>query len=322
MDDLKLFIPIAKVDAAKRLVYGVVTAEVEDSIGEICDYASTKPFYENWSSDFARVTGGKSLGNLRSMHHAGVASGKLTAIEYNDDTKQIEICAKVVDDAEWLKVETGVYTGFSQGGRYVQRWIDQAGKSRYTADPSEVSLVDKPCLFEAAFAVVKADSSLELRKFKPRETFENFDQISIAPQKPRTLTDIVGELRAILEDIPDDLPKLLKSTFAAPASATSGLQDYDIEGEGHRRDSAARRRQRRRRKRQALDGVRKFFTERSDKCQKLLAELRESLAEIAAQPLQMGTSSVSKNFHIDGAQPDVFDAGKLADELERRNREA
>ncbi len=110
---LRLDIPITKVDAARRLVYGLATAETADRAGEICDYASTKPFYEKWSRAIAASTGGKSYGNLRAMH-GQVAAGKVTALTFNDEAKQIEICAKVVDDAEWSKVAEGVYTGFSQ----------------------------------------------------------------------------------------------------------------------------------------------------------------------------------------------------------------
>ena len=163
MDCLSLFIPITKVDASRRLVYGVATAECEDRAGEICDYASTKPLYEKWSSDIQKATEGKSLGNLRAMH-GKVAAGKITAISFNDDAKLIEICAKVVDDAEWQKVCEGVYTGFSQGGSYVKRWRDEEGLQRYTADPSEISLVDLPCLSRATFQMIKADGeTLELR---------------------------------------------------------------------------------------------------------------------------------------------------------------
>ncbi len=169
MDELKLFIPITKVDAAQRLVYGVATAEKPDVSGEVCDYASTKPYYEKWSGDIAKVTEGKSFGNLRAMH-GNVAAGKLTSINFNDDARQIEICGKVVDDAEWAKVEEGVYTGFSQGGKYIKRWKDEAGLQRYTAEPIEVSLVDLPCLPDATFSVIKADGSTELRKFKPAES--------------------------------------------------------------------------------------------------------------------------------------------------------
>jgi hypothetical protein len=167
MDDMKIFVPITKIDAAQRLVYGVVTAEAPDVSGEVCDYASTKPLYQKWSQNFASASGGKSVGNLRAMH-GNVAAGKLVEIAFNDAAKRIEICGKVVDDAEWQKVEEGVYTGFSQGGRYLKRWPDPDAPdlTRYTAEPLEVSLVDHPCLPEATFAVIKADGSTELRKFK------------------------------------------------------------------------------------------------------------------------------------------------------------
>lgn len=162
---LRLDIPITKVDAARRLVTGVATAEVADRAGEICDYATTKPLYEKWSETIAKSSGGKSFGNLRAMH-GKVAAGKVTAIGFNDAARQIEIVAKVVDDAEWQKVEEGVYTGFSQGGSYAERWTDASGATRYTADPHEISLVDLPCLAEARFEMVKVDGSHEWRRFK------------------------------------------------------------------------------------------------------------------------------------------------------------
>ena len=165
---LRLDIPITKVDAAKRLVFGLATAEVADRAGEICDYASTKPMYEKWSEQIATSSGGKSFGNLRAMH-GQVAAGKVTEIAFNDEAKQIEICAKVVDDVEWTKVEEGVYTGFSQGGTYARRWTDELGSKRYTADPHEISLVDLPCLAEARFEMVKADGSHEWRAFKAED---------------------------------------------------------------------------------------------------------------------------------------------------------
>ncbi len=74
MDDMNIFVPITKIDAGKRLVYGVVTAEAPDVSGEVCDYASTKPLYQKWSQSFAGATNGKSFGNLRAMH-GNVAAG-------------------------------------------------------------------------------------------------------------------------------------------------------------------------------------------------------------------------------------------------------
>jgi hypothetical protein len=171
MDDMKLFIPITKINAAQRLVYGVVTAEAPDVSGEVCDYASTKPLYQKWSQKFADATDGRSFGNLRAMH-SNVAAGKLLEIAFNDEAKRIEICGKVVDDDEWQKVEEGVYTGFSQGGRYLKRWPDpdEPALTRYTAEPLEVSLVDHPCLPEATFALIKADGSTSCASLRPVRT--------------------------------------------------------------------------------------------------------------------------------------------------------
>lgn len=179
MDKLSLFIPITKVDVAQRLVYGLATAEKPDAAKEVCDYDTTKPFYEKWSEGFSKITDGKSLGNVRAMH-GKVAAGKLTQIAFNDGEKQIEICAKVVDDDEWNKVQEGVYTGFSQGGRYVKRWKD-GEVMKYTADPSEVSLVDLPCLDVSTFSVIKADGTSELRKFKSPDP---------APEREPTMADV------------------------------------------------------------------------------------------------------------------------------------
>ncbi len=199
MSALRMFIPITKVDAAQRLVFGVATAEAEDRAGEICDYASTKPFYKKWSEEIAKSTGGKSVGNLRAMH-GPVAAGKVTQINFNDADKQIEICAKVVDDAEWAKVIEGVYTGFSQGGAYARRWTDEDGLTRYTAEPNEISLVDLPCLPQAHFEMIKADGTREMRRFDRSR-------------------DGAAELSSILREL-DDLE-------AAPSGADAGGDAVD-----------------------------------------------------------------------------------------------
>ena len=161
---LELFLPLAKVDLDQRLVTGVATAEIPDRSGEICDYASSKPYFEKWSAEALAASGGKSMGAVRAMHGA-VAAGKLTDIAFDDERKRVVVAAKIVDDDEWRKVTEGVYTGFSQGGRYVKRWPDEeTGLIRYTAEPHEISLVDLPCLPDATFDVVK-DGMIEKRAF-------------------------------------------------------------------------------------------------------------------------------------------------------------
>jgi hypothetical protein len=164
MATLDLFLPLTKVDIDSRTVHGVATAEAPDRAGEICDYGTTKPYFEAWANGAREASAGKSLGAVRAMHQR-IAAGKLTDIAFDDDGKRILVAAKIVDEDAWAKVLEGVYTGFSQGGRYVARWADaESGLTRYTAEPSEISLVDVPCLPGATFQLVK-DGIVEQRAF-------------------------------------------------------------------------------------------------------------------------------------------------------------
>jgi hypothetical protein len=198
MADLLKFIPFSKVDAVKREVSGIVTAEQPDKDLEICDYEKSKPYYQKWSDEFKKSTDGASLGNLREMHQLS-AVGKALDIHFDDTDKEIEMVFKVVDDEAWKKVEERVYTGFSQGGRKVEQYQDPVNKryQRYVANPSEISLVDNPCLPSAHFAYVKADGSIEMRKFL---------KVAVPEPDPRIL--------ALEEEV-----NLLKAANAAPVTA-------------------------------------------------------------------------------------------------------
>jgi len=166
MKALNLFAQIAKIDESKHEVWGVATAEVIDKEGEIFDYQSSKPYFKNWSDEIAKATDGKSLGNVREMH-APSAVGKLVAISFDDDLKQIRVGARIVDSVAWQKCMLGVYTGFSIGGGYVKSWKD-GEYVRFTANPVEISVVDNPCVPGAHFTAVKADGTCEVRKFTAR----------------------------------------------------------------------------------------------------------------------------------------------------------
>lgn len=160
---LHLFARISKVDETKHEVWGVATAEMVDKDGEIFDYDSSKPFFKAWSDEISKATDGKSLGNIREMHEPS-AVGKLVAISFDDELKQIPVGAKIVDDIAWKKCMEGVYTGFSIGGKYENAWKD-GEYVRFTAKPYEISIVDNPCVPGAHFTAVKADGKVEVRKF-------------------------------------------------------------------------------------------------------------------------------------------------------------
>ncbi len=277
MSSFDLFLPLAKVDLDQRLVTGVATAETPDRSGEICDYASSKPYFEKWSAEALEASGGKSLGAVRAMH-GRVAAGKLTDIAFDDDGKRIVVAAKIVDEDEWRKVCEGVYTGFSQGGRYVKRWPDsETSLVRYTAEPREISLVDLPCLPDATFEVVK-DGVVEKRAFAARA-----EAPEPTPAKPpATSADPAEKLAA-----PTPAPEALAKAAAALAEAALKLERAAEENA---------------RLRKALDDV-----------PPALADLTKRVAALEAQPMPAKAALRAVTKSADGAA-EVFGA----DEAVRR----
>lgn len=162
-----IFFQLTKVDEVKRIVSGVATAEVADKANEILDYETSVPYFKKWSAEIEKASNGKSLGNVREMHD-NKAVGKLVELNFDDATKSISVSAKIVEESTWQKVLEGVLTGFSIGGDYVKKWKDAANTAltRFTADPSEISVVDNPCVGIATFEYIKADGSKEMRKLK------------------------------------------------------------------------------------------------------------------------------------------------------------
>lgn len=200
-----MFAQIRKVDEQKRLVFGRLAEEKVDKADEIMDYAASKPFFQKWSEDIAKDTGGQSLGNLRAMH-GKVAAGKFVQIDFNDAEKAIDVCAKVVDDNEWKKVLEGVYTGFSIGGSYVGdkkvEKMDGRDVKRYTAKPSEGSLVDRPCMPGAKFfEVQKADGSLEKVDFQEGTTDADDVTVNGTAEEVAALGKMMNEHGLTLADL-------------------------------------------------------------------------------------------------------------------------
>ncbi len=273
MTPLDLFLPLAKVDLDQRTVTGVATAEQPDRAGEICDYTSSKPYFEKWSSEALAASRGKSLGAVRAMH-GKTAAGKLTDIAFDDGAKRVVVAAKIVDDDEWNKVVEGVYTGFSQGGRYVKRWSDpETGLVRYTADPQEISLVDLPCLPDATFDVVK-DGVIEKRAFAPR-----------ADSKPALPTDAQRTIAAAdAARSHDQAPEALAKAANAVAEAASKLERAAEENV---------------RLRKALDAI-----------SPSLAELQKRIAALEAQPMpgRAALRTITKSADGGGEAVSVDDA--------------
>jgi hypothetical protein len=188
MQEFRKFIQFTKVEEATRTVYGIATAELPDKDGEICIYADTKPYYQSWSAEAATATSAAgqeiSLGNIRLQHGLDIG-GKVTGIDYDDANKAIKIRSTPRTDEIWKDLVAGMYTGYSQGGRYIYRncnecgiaipsgtWCSKCDKKvliAYAAAPAEVSYVDSPCLGAAHFEFVRANGTTEVRKFIARK---------------------------------------------------------------------------------------------------------------------------------------------------------
>ena len=145
---MEVFLPLEKVDAEQRLVYGYASTEARDSQGEIVTRAAIE----------AALPAYMEFANIREMHQLS-AVGVVKSAGLDDKGLLLE--AKVVDDAAWEKVREGVYKGLSIGGRVTKR--DALNKAIITGvDLTEISLVDRPANPEALIAAYKAAGAADV----------------------------------------------------------------------------------------------------------------------------------------------------------------
>lgn len=204
---LSYFIPLQKVIEAKKEVWGIAAIEQPDSSGEILDYVKSKPHFWAWSKRVQKASNGKSLGNVRDSHTSR-AIGKVIKLLFDDAAKAIRVGVKVVDNEAWQKVIEGVFTGFSIGGRYGERWKDPLNKDyvRYEAIPIELSMVDLPCIPGATFEVIKADGSrlmfplLSKGETMKREIRNLLKQIEGKMLDDEKIQQIAEEIATMLEE--------------------------------------------------------------------------------------------------------------------------
>jgi phage head maturation protease len=145
----KVYGSISKVDTnddGTITVYGIASSGARDSAGEIVASDAMKAALPDYSKFPA----------LREMHQP-LAAGRVIEAE-TDDEGVTKIAALVVDPTAILKVQTGVYAGFSIGGKVTKR--DPGDRTIITGlRLVEISLVDSPCNPDAVLSMWKADMS-------------------------------------------------------------------------------------------------------------------------------------------------------------------
>lgn len=135
---------VTKQDDGTLLVEGVASSESQDSQKETITAKAMKAALPDYMK----------FANVREMHQPK-AAGVAIECSVGDDGITV-IKALVVDPVAIMKVETGVYKGFSIGGKVTSR--DKVDKSIIDGiDLSEISLVDRPANPDAVFNCYKAD---------------------------------------------------------------------------------------------------------------------------------------------------------------------
>lgn len=151
---LKLYAEIAKTtkgDDGTLIVEGYASSGAEDSDKEVVTPEAMK----------AAIPEYMKFGAVREMHDPKKAAGTALEAEVQEDGRT-KFVAHVVDPTAVLKVEAGVYKGFSIGASIPKGGRDTANKMKINAiNLVEVSLVDRPANPEALIECFKAEANPE-----------------------------------------------------------------------------------------------------------------------------------------------------------------
>lgn len=197
---MRLYAAIEKV--AKRQdntvdVVGFASSESLDSAGEII----TANAMRNALPDYMKFA------NVREMHDATKAAGTATDAAVQADGKTY-FAVHVVDPIAVLKVESGVYKGFSIAGRVLER----QGNKITQLQLIEVSLVDRPANPDAVFTCYKCDEAAAPEANLPELTLKT-DTPLINPPKAEAVKSDPEKAAPIELDQKSEVTRMLLKRF-------------------------------------------------------------------------------------------------------------
>jgi hypothetical protein len=176
-DNVRLSMPIGKVDKERRVVSGFATLDNVDKQGDVVDTSASLTAFKNFR------------GNLREMHQPS-AVGKVVSFKedryFDPSTKKfysgVYVSAYVSKGAQdaWEKVLDGTYSGFSIGGN-IKKYDDQVDSNGETPiriikeyELHELSLVDNPAnQFANIFSIEKANGQTTIDGYLSKTEIEN-----------------------------------------------------------------------------------------------------------------------------------------------------
>jgi hypothetical protein len=176
-DNVRLSMPIGKVDKERRVVSGFATLDNVDKQGDVVDTSASLTAFKNFR------------GNLREMHQPS-AVGKVVSFKedryFDPSTKKfysgVYVSAYVSKGAQdaWEKVLDGTYSGFSIGGN-IKKFDDQYNEGMDKAvriikeyELHELSLVDNPAnQFANIFSIEKVNGETTVNGYLSKTEIEN-----------------------------------------------------------------------------------------------------------------------------------------------------
>jgi hypothetical protein len=176
-DNVRLSMPIGKVDQERRIVSGFATLDNVDKQGDVVDTTASLSAFKNFR------------GNLREMHQPS-AVGKIVSFKedkyFDPSTKKfysgVYVSAYVSKGAQdaWEKVLDGTYSGFSIGGN-IKKYDDEYNEGMDKAvriikeyELHELSLVDNPAnQFANIFSVEKVNGETTVDGYLSKTEIEN-----------------------------------------------------------------------------------------------------------------------------------------------------
>jgi hypothetical protein len=142
---------------------------VKDRAGERLNYLKSKPNFEAIVKSQSAATGGVSKFPLRLQHDDKFCAGRIDDMKFDDARQSVDVEGTVVHPIAKMLLAEKCLTGVSIGGSCTKSRLPD-GTVEYVAIPQEISVVDRPCLEQATFQLVKADGSFEMTKFNSNET--------------------------------------------------------------------------------------------------------------------------------------------------------
>jgi hypothetical protein len=176
-DNVRLSMPIGKVDVERRIVSGFATVDNVDKQNDIVTTEASLEAFKNFR------------GNLREMHQPS-AVGKIVSFKedryFDPNTKKfyngVYVSAYVSKGAQdaWEKVLDGTYSGFSIGGNITKfddtydEKLDKSIRIVKEYELFELSLVDNPAnQFANIFSIEKVNGENQVGGFLSKAEIEN-----------------------------------------------------------------------------------------------------------------------------------------------------